>query len=256
MDTILAVARRRGVAVIEDAAQAHGAEYDGRRAGTFGEIGCFSFYPGKNLGGCGEGGAVVTDRAEHAATIRQLRDWGQAGRYSHVRHGFNYRMDAVQGAALAVKLAHLPSWTELRRHVAARYDAMLDGSGVATPKRPKALEHVYHIYAVRAPAREQLRERLQQAGVATGLHYPRPVHLQPAYAGLGYGAGDFPVSERLADELLSLPIYPELTAGQQDYICNVIRGGPRERPFPPRALAGDGRRRSIPAGVLRASAAW
>ncbi len=233
MEAILDIARRYGVPVIEDAAQAHGAEYDGRRAGTFGEIGCFSFYPGKNLGGCGEGGAIVTDRADHAAIVRQLRDWGQAGRYNHVRHGFNYRMDGIQGAALAVKLGHLPSWTELRRQVAARYDTMLDGSDVATPKRPRALEHVYHVYAVRTPAREQLRERLRQAGVATGLHYPRPVHLQPAYAGLGYKAGDFPVSERLTEELLSLPIYPELTLGQQEYICDLLRDRPSRVPIHP-----------------------
>jgi len=224
MEAILAVARRHGIPLIEDAAQAHGAEHDGRRAGTFGEIGCFSFYPGKNLGACGEGGAIVTDRPELAAAIRTLRDWGQDGRYNHIRRGFNYRMDGVQGAALSVKLARLPFWTEQRQQIAARYDTMLSGSGLATPAEPRGREHVYHVYAVRTPARERLRERLQQGGVATGLHYPVPVHLQPAYTGLGYRAGDLPVSERLAGELLSLPIYPELTAGQQEYICDLVRG--------------------------------
>jgi len=228
MDAILAIARRHGIPVIEDAAQAHGAEWHGRRAGTFGEIGCFSFYPGKNLGACGEGGGIVTDRANLAATIRQLRDWGQAGRYNHVRHGFNYRMDGLQGAVLEVKLAHLPAWTERRRAVAALYDELLAGSGISTPQKPKALEHVYHVYAIRSPERDRLREALAQAGVATGMHYPCPVHLQPAYADLGYRSGDFPVSERLAAELLSLPIYPELTPEQQRHICNTLCGSRAE----------------------------
>lgn len=223
MDAILAVARRHGVPVIEDAAQAHGAEMDGRRAGTFGAIGCFSFYPGKNLGACGEGGAVVTDRPELAAAIRQLRDWGQEGRYNHVRHGFNFRMDNIQGAILGVKLRHLSRWTALRREIAAFYDGMLASAGVETPASPRGREHVYHVYAVRTARRDELRARLQQAGVATGLHYPRPVHLQPAYSDLGYGPGDFSVSERLATELLSLPIYPEMTAAQSRKVCEALR---------------------------------
>ena len=224
MDAILEIARRHGIPVVEDAAQAHGAEQGGRRAGTFGEIGCFSFYPGKNLGACGEGGGITTDRADLAAAVRQLRDWGQVGRYNHVRHGFNYRMDGLQGAVLEVKLAHLPDWTERRRQVAALYDELLAGSGIDTPQPPRGLEHVYHVYAIRTAGRERLRLGLEKAGVATGMHYPCPVHLQPAYVDLGYCAGDFPVSERLAAELLSLPVYPELTPEQQRHICDTLRG--------------------------------
>jgi dTDP-4-amino-4,6-dideoxygalactose transaminase len=223
MDAILAVARRHGLPVIEDAAQAHGAELGGQRAGTFGAIGCFSFYPGKNLGACGEGGAVVTDNPGLAAAMRQLRDWGQEGRYNHVRHGFNFRMDNIQGAILDVKLRHLPRWTALRREIASFYDGMLAGSGVEIPQRPRGKEHVYHVYAVRTAARDALRAALQEAGVATGLHYPRPVHLQPAYADLGYGPGDLPVSERLAREMLSLPIYPEMTREQSRRVCEALR---------------------------------
>jgi len=222
MDAIMAIAERHGIPVIEDAAQAHGAELGGRRAGTFGAIGCFSFYPGKNLGACGEGGGIVTDRADLAAAVRQLRDWGQAGRYNHLRHGFNYRMDGIQGAVLEVKLRHLPAWTEARRKVARIYDRLLAGSGIATPAKPAGLEHVYHVYAIRSAARDRLAEGLAAAGVATGLHYPRPVHLQPAYADLGYRQGDFPVAERLAREMLSLPIYPELAEEQQRHICDTL----------------------------------
>jgi dTDP-4-amino-4,6-dideoxygalactose transaminase len=209
--------------VIEDAAQAHGAEAGGRRAGTFGEIGCFSFYPGKNLGACGEGGAITTDRPDLAAAIRQLRDWGQEGRYNHVRHGFNFRMDNIQGAILDVKLRHLPRWTALRREIASFYDSMLAGAGVQPPARARGLDHVWHVYAVRTPGRDRLRAALQADGVATGMHYPCPVHLQPAYADLGYGPGHLPVSERLAQELLSLPIYPEMTHDQSRHVCEALR---------------------------------
>nr|WP_246513883.1 DegT/DnrJ/EryC1/StrS family aminotransferase [Neoroseomonas soli] len=222
MDAITRIARRHGLAVIEDAAQAHGARMRNRSAGTIGDIGCFSFYPGKNLGACGEGGGVVTDRQDLAATIRQLRDWGQEGRYNHVRHGFNYRMDGIQGAILAVKLKHLPEWTRRRREVAALYDDLLAGSPIGTPAKPKELEHVYHVYAIRHPERDRLAHGLAEAGIATGLHYPRPVHLQPAYAELGRGPGSFPVSERLAEEFLSLPIFPELTPAQQRQICDTL----------------------------------
>lgn len=222
MPAILAIARRHGIPVVEDAAQAHGAEAAGRRAGSFGDIGCFSFYPGKNLGACGEGGAVVTDRPELAAAVRQLRDWGQEGRYNHVRHGFNFRMDGVQGAVLGVKLRHLPAWTARRRAIAARYDAALAGLGLGLPQAAGAA-HVYHVYALRLAGRDGLRARLAAAGVATGLHYPRPVHLQPAYADLGYRPGDFPVSEALAAETLSLPIYPEMTEHQQRHVCDAVR---------------------------------
>jgi dTDP-4-amino-4,6-dideoxygalactose transaminase len=233
MDAILAIARRHGIPVIEDAAQAHGAVHaDGRRAGTLGDIGCFSFYPGKNLGACGEGGAVVTDRPELAAAVRQLRDWGQAGRYNHVRHGFNYRMDELQGALLRVKLARLAEWTERRQEVAALYDRLLADVAIDPPRPAAGREHVWHVYAVRvAPeARERLRDDLAKAGVGTGLHYPCPVHLQPAYSDLGCGAGAFPVAERLAGELLSLPIFPEMTDAQQRQVCDALRAIRGRRP--------------------------
>jgi dTDP-4-amino-4,6-dideoxygalactose transaminase len=223
MDAILEVARRHGIPVIEDAAQAHGAELGGKRAGSFGVLGCFSFYPGKNLGACGEGGAVTTDDPALAARIRRLRDWGQEGRYNHVEHGFNFRMDNIQGAILGVKLRHLPRWTELRQEIAAFYGGMLAGTGVTPPQQMRGGEHAWHVYAVRSPRREALRTRLLAAGVATGLHYPTPVHLQPAYADLGYGPGDLPVSERLAKELLSLPIYPEMTREQSRHVCDALR---------------------------------
>jgi dTDP-4-amino-4,6-dideoxygalactose transaminase len=223
MDAIMALAAQHGLPVIEDAAQAHGATWKGRGAGTIGQIGCFSFYPGKNLGACGEGGGAVTNDPALAARMRKLRDWGQEGRYNHVEHAFNYRMDGIQGAILSVKLTHLPRWTERRREVAALYDTLLAALPMQLPSKPKALEHVYHVYALRHPDRDRLARGLADAGVATGLHYPRPVHLQPAYADLGSGPGSFPVAEALAAEFLSLPIFPELTPEQQRHIAGALR---------------------------------
>jgi dTDP-4-amino-4,6-dideoxygalactose transaminase len=223
MDAIMAIATQHGIPVIEDAAQAHGAVWEGRSAGTIGAIGCFSFYPGKNLGACGEGGGAVTNDAFLAARMRKLRDWGQEGRYNHVEHAFNYRMDGLQGAILSVKLKHLSLWTQRRREVAARYDALLSDLPVRLPVKPKASEHAYHVYALRHPDRDRLASGLAKAGIATGLHYPRPVHLQPAYADLGSGPGSFPVAEILAAEFLSLPIFPELTPDQQSHIGGALR---------------------------------
>ena len=222
MDRILEVARARGLIVIEDAAQAHGAEYGGRRAGSLGDLGCFSFYPGKNLGACGEGGAVVTDSADMAQKMRILRDWGQAERYHHVLRGFNYRMDSIQGAVLAVKLRHLEDWTEARRRIALHYDALLAGTAVGRPAAAEGREHVWHVYAVRTPERDRVRQRLGECGIATGIHYPIPVHMQPAYADLGYGPGSFPISESFAAETLSLPLFPELTRGQIELVCGTL----------------------------------
>jgi dTDP-4-amino-4,6-dideoxygalactose transaminase len=223
MDPILEVARRHHVAVIEDACQAHGAEYKGRRAGSCGVSGCFSFYPGKNLGAYGEGGMVVTSNDAHAKTIRMLRDWGQEQRYHHVLKGFNYRMEGMQGAILRVKLRYLEQWTEARRTHARHYSALLGGSTAATvPVEAPDRRHVYHIYAVRSADRDGLQRLLHAEGVQSGLHYPIPVHLQPAHADLGHKAGDFPESEAAAREVLSLPLFAELTATQVEQVAAAV----------------------------------
>jgi dTDP-4-amino-4,6-dideoxygalactose transaminase len=225
MDPILDIARRRGLVVIEDACQSHGAEYNGRRCGSMGAIGCFSFYPGKNLGAYGEGGAAVTDDPALAEAMRTMRSWGERVRYEHAVRGFNYRMDGIQGAVLGVKLRHLEAWTEARRSRAAVYRERLAGTGAAVPEERPGSRHVFHVYAVRLQQRDAWRERLTEAGIGTGVHYPIPIHLQEGYRDLGYSAGDFPVSEAVAREVLSLPMYPELTDGQIDTIASVIRAG-------------------------------
>lgn len=222
MDPILEVARERGVKVIEDAAQAHGADYKGRRVGSLGDIACFSFYPGKNLGAYGEGGAVVTDDAEADRTIRILRDWGAERKYHHVMKGYNYRMEGLQGAILRVKLRHLEGWTDARRERAAQYDRLLADSCVTPPVELSHNRHVYHVYAVRHPRRADLQRHLGECGVQTGIHYPTPVHLLPAWSDLGHRAGDFPLAERAAAEVLSLPMFPELEPGQVEDVCRAI----------------------------------
>lgn len=219
MAAIAAVTRRHGLVLIEDAAQAHGAQRDGKRAGAFGDIGCFSFYPGKNLGACGEGGAITTNDPDLAARVRALRDWGQKGRYNHVLRGYNFRMDALQGAALGVKLGWIEGWNHERRRIATLYDTHL-APGLARAKGPFGPDHVCHVYAILSDDRDRLKADLQDAGIATNIHYPRPVHLQPAYAGLGYGPGDFPVTEDFSRRTLSLPIYPEMP---QSHVEEVIR---------------------------------
>ncbi|MCX7594267.1 MAG: DegT/DnrJ/EryC1/StrS family aminotransferase [Fischerella sp.] len=224
MDPIVEIARRHGLVVIEDAAQAHRAEYKGRRIGSIGDIGCFSFYPGKNLGAYGEGGIVVTSNPEYAQTIRMLRDWGQERKYHHVLKGYNYRMDGIQGAILRVKLRHLDAWTEARRAHAALYDQLLADSGLTTPAVMPYSHHVYHVYAVRTPQREKLQQHLHEQGIQTGIHYPIPVHLQPAYSDLGYKSGDFPHSELAAREVLSLPMYAELTSVQVRTVAETLQG--------------------------------
>ena len=222
LDPILSLADAHRLAVIEDAAQAHGAEHKGRRAGSIGDIGCFSFYPGKNLGACGEAGAVVTNDGRLAEAIRMLRDWGQASKYHHVVKGYNYRMEGIQGAVLRVKLRHIEEWTEARRRHAERYDALLSGCGIGTPAAMPDARHVYHVYAVRLRNRDAAQKQLRRAGVATGIHYPVPVHLQPAYADLGHRPGDFPHAERFAAETLSLPMFPELAAEQIQRVCTAL----------------------------------
>jgi dTDP-4-amino-4,6-dideoxygalactose transaminase len=222
MDPILEIAKRRGLVVIEDACQAHGAEYKGRRAGSMGDMGCFSFYPGKNLGAYGEAGMVTTDNAEFARTIRMLRDWGAEKKYHHVLKGYNFRMEGIQGAVLRVKLRHLESWTEGRRAAAAHYDRLLAGSGIPTPRAMPHNRHVYHIYAVRTAHRQAWQDALLAQGVQSGIHYPTPVHLLPAFADLGYRAGQFPHSEKAANEVLSLPMFAELTQAQCEEVSRAL----------------------------------
>jgi dTDP-4-amino-4,6-dideoxygalactose transaminase len=215
MDPILEVAKRHGLPVIEDACQAHGAEYKGRRAGSIGVAGCFSFYPGKNLGAFGEAGAVVTNDARLAATIQVLRDHGQEKKYQHALIGWNARMDGIQAAVLRVKLRRLEAANEARRLRARLYDRLLGGAdALICPRELAERRHVYHIYAVRTSSRDQILAALAERGIGCGIHYPVPVHLQPAYRSLGYKEGAFPVSERCAKEFLSLPMYPELAEHQ------------------------------------------
>lgn len=222
MDAIMSVARRHNLVVIEDAAQAHGAEYKGRRAGSIGDLGCFSFYPGKNLGACGEGGAVVCNRPELARHVALLRDWGQEAKYNHVLAGYNYRMDGIQGAILNVKMNHIEAWTEARRAAASEYDRLLDAYSYRRPAPASHSRHVYHVYAIEVPQRDDVLAALHAAGIGAGIHYPVPVHLQKAYANLGCGPGDLPVTESLAKRFLSLPIYPELQPRQISEIVSEL----------------------------------
>jgi dTDP-4-amino-4,6-dideoxygalactose transaminase len=224
MDPILQFARERGVFVIEDACQAHGAEYKGRRTGTLGDAACFSFYPGKNLGAFGEAGAVVTDDAELQEKIRILRDHGQVRKYHHTTIGWNCRMDGIQAAVLQVKLRHLEKGNQLRRSHAAYYDQALEAvAEVAIPAHAADVRHVYHVYAIRVQERDEVMRLLGQKGIGCGVHYPIPVHLQEAYGGLGYARGDFPIAERCAAEFISLPMFPELTSMQLESVVQGIK---------------------------------
>jgi len=223
MDPILAIAKKHKLVVLEDACQAHGAEYKGRRAGSMGDMAAFSFYPGKNLGAYGEGGMVTTNNAEYARTIKMLRDWGAEKKYQHVLKGYNFRLEGIQGAVLRVKLKYLEKWTEQRRAAAARYDQQLAGTGIPTPHAHAHNRHVYHIYAIRTATRAAWQEALNAAGVQSGIHYPIPVHLLPAYADLGYKAGQFPHSEKAANEVLSLPMFPEITNQQIDAVVAAVK---------------------------------
>jgi len=222
MDPITEIARRRKLIVIEDAAQAHGAKYKGRPAGSIGDMGCFSFYPGKNLGAYGEGGAVTTNNAEFANKIRMLRDWGQDRKYHHLLHGFNYRMEAFQGAILRVKLRHLEHWNEARRAIIDQYNQLLAGSCVERPSEMPWARHVYHQYTIRTNRRDRLQQALQAKGIQTGIHYPVPAHLQPAYADLGYRRNSLPESEKAAEQVLSLPLFPEMTKDQIEMVAQAV----------------------------------
>ena len=230
MDPILAIAKKHNLVVIEDACQAHGAEYKGRRAGSMGDMGAFSFYPGKNLGAYGEGGLVSTNNPEFNRTIRMLRDWGAEKKYQHVLKGYNYRMEGIQGAVLRVKLKYLEGWTEQRRAAAAHYARFFAGSNVRTPEALAHNRHVYHIYAIRTAHRTEWMDALNKQGIASGIHYPIPVHLLPAYADLGYQAGQFPHSEAAANETMSLPMFPELTAQQCQTVATAVKALAEAKP--------------------------
>jgi dTDP-4-amino-4,6-dideoxygalactose transaminase len=223
MRPILDIAKRNRLIVIEDAAQAHGAEYEGARCGSMGDIAAFSFYPGKNLGAYGEGGAAVTNNPEYARMIRLLRNWGQEQKYEHRYKAFNYRMDAIQGAILRVKLRHLEAWTAARRAHAIAYGELLNDGSVETPAARPGSRHVYHVYAIRSRERDRLQAQLRERGIQTGIHYPIPLHLQPAHADLGYARGDFPNAERAAAEVLSLPMFAELTDRQIEAVAAAVR---------------------------------
>jgi dTDP-4-amino-4,6-dideoxygalactose transaminase len=209
--------------VIEDAAQAHGARYKNRPVGSIGDMACFSFYPGKNLGAYGEGGAVTTNNPENARTIRMLRDWGQDRKYHHVLRGYNYRMEGFQGAILEVKLRHLDRWTDARRSVVQQYNELLADCDIETPRAMPWAGHVYHVYTVRCDDRDCLQAALTAEGIQTGIHYPIPVHLQPAYADLDYGSGALPYSEAAAKQVLSLPLYPELSQQAVAHVAEVVK---------------------------------
>ena len=226
MDALTRIAEKHGLPLIEDAAQAHGASYKGRRVGSFGRIGCFSFYPGKNLGAFGEGGAILTDDERLAQRIRRLRDHAQAGRHCHVELGYNTRMEGIQGAVLEVKLRHLDGWNAARRRHATRYHELLCGvAGIELPAIPAdPLAHVWHLFVVlvRGKERDILQQELAERGIGAGVHYPTPVPLQPAYAHLGHKPGDFPVAEDVMRRCLSLPMFAELEDRQIDYVCEVL----------------------------------
>lgn len=230
MDPLLELAARYGLVVIEDACQAHGAEYFSEReqrwkkAGSMGKAAAFSFYPGKNLGACGEGGAVTTNDPALAQHIRMLRDHGQAQKYYHDMEGYNGRLDSIQAGILRVKLTHLPEWNEKRREAACRYRDLFGAAngGVALPYEPTWAKAVYHLYVVRVPDREDVQKRLAEEKVGTGIHYPIPLHLQKAYAGLNYPKGSFPVAEKVAPEILSLPMFPGLALPQQSRVVEQV----------------------------------
>jgi len=223
MDAILAIARRHNLRVIEDAAQAHGAEYRGRRAGTMGDLACFSFYPGKNLGAYGDAGAIVTNNADFAERARLLRDHGRRSKYEHHIVGYGYRLDALQAAILGAKLPHLENWNARRRAIADYYTELLTNADVVTPFVPQDITPIYHIYCIRHPNRDGLQKHLKARGIETGIHYPIPLHLQPVYETLGYKHEDFPHAEKAASEILSLPIYPELTDAQVEMIVQTVK---------------------------------
>jgi dTDP-4-amino-4,6-dideoxygalactose transaminase len=224
MDPILELARKYELFVVEDACQAHGAEYRGKRTGSLAAAGCFSFYPGKNLGAYGEAGAVVTNDQPLAEKMRMFRDHGQSRKYYHAMVGWNARMDGFQGAVLSVKLKYLEGWNEGRRKNAALYRKYLSGiDGVILPEEADYARHVYHLFPIRVKNRDKILEALAEKEIYCGIHYPVPLHLQEAYASLGYPTGSFPVAERISAELLSLPMFPELTEEQIAFVAQSLK---------------------------------
>jgi dTDP-4-amino-4,6-dideoxygalactose transaminase len=224
MDEIMALAEEYDLMVVEDACQAHLARWQGKRAGNFGAFGAFSFYPGKNLGAYGEAGALITNDEALYGKAKMLRQHGEIERYHHKVFGHNYRMEAFQGAVLVTKLKYIEAWTEQRQDKAALYNDLLSGvEEIETPKEREGAECVHHIYVIQTDDRDRLKSCLTENGIGTGLHYPVPLHLQPAYKHLGYKEGDFPVAEKAAGRILSLPMYPELTENQIQYVCDKIR---------------------------------
>jgi len=222
VDPLLELCARHGLVLVEDACQAHGARYKGRRVGGLGRASAFSFYPSKNLGAYGDGGAVTTDDDDVAERIRLVRDLGRSSAHTHVVEGWNERLDAIQAAVLRVKLRHLDRWNALRRAHAAVYEEALSDAGVRTPCAATWAEHIWHLYVIRSAERDQLRSALAADGVETGLHYPLPLHLQPALARLGYSRGDFPVTEAWAEELLSLPMFTELETSEIERVTSAV----------------------------------
>jgi len=222
MDRIMAIAERHGLPVIEDAAQAHGAKYRGKRVGQFGQIACFSFYPSKNLGAYGEGGALITNDASIAQRARSLRDHAQSQKYLHDEIGYNYRMDSFQGAVLAIKLKHLDEWNKARIDCARQYTELLKASSYRLPADISDSECVWHCYVIETPERDRVRAALEDVGIQSAVHYPVPIHLQKAYAYLNYRTGDLPVTEALCERCLSLPIYPELSKENISRVASVL----------------------------------
>jgi dTDP-4-amino-4,6-dideoxygalactose transaminase len=222
MEAILAIARKNKIIVIEDAAQAHGAMYANRRAGTWGHAAAFSFYPGKNLGAYGDGGAVTTNDPAIAEKIRELRNYGQRVKYEHVVAGTNSRLDTIQAAILRVKLRHLDVWNATRQQHAAAYDALLAGEPYVLPRVAAQRTHIFHLYVIETDNRRHTQEFLSARGIATGIHYPIPIHMQEACKDLGYSRGDFPATEAAANRILSLPMYPELTEEQLEYVASSL----------------------------------
>ena len=223
MDAIMEVSHRYNLAVIEDACQAHGAEYKGKKAGSFGAMGCFSFYPTKNLGAYGDGGMVVTNNKKLYETLNLLRCYGEKKKYEHILQGGNSRLDEIQAAILRVKLRYLDKWNDQRRAKAHRYKKELEGSGVVCPVEKEGSHHVYHLFVIRSKRRNGLQTFLKGKGIETLIHYPIPIHLQKAFVELGYQRGDLPVTERFSKQVLSLPFFPELTESEMDEVATQIK---------------------------------